>query len=116
MKSWDFHTKILLGFMVFGMIIAFTMGWNTGQSFMAVANERNSIKQTLNINLEVVDKGIENSFMSFLPTRYYLLLSNDTTIYVTKQEYEQYEQGCSYNFEQIEESLVTQRIRTYKDK
>lgn len=115
MKSWDKITILMIASVAFCMLIAVMVGWNMSKNYTALANERNAIKQTTNVNLEVIDKGIEGDILGFLPKRYYLILPNDTKIYVTKKEHEKYEQGHSYDFEQMEQSLVTQQIRTYKD-
>lgn len=68
-------------------------------------------ENTTTVNLCVTKKVQLPGGMTGLFSSYYLVLSNDMTVSVTRQNYEEYEVDKYYDFELSEKTTVTQRIK-----
>lgn len=93
------------------MIASFVFGWIISNNFYNIKIEQNSVEQNSNITLTVVDKGSLYESIFIAPTLCYLVLSNDETIYVSREDYQKYEVNQSYDFELLDQIYVTHRVK-----
>lgn len=98
---------------LFCMIASFVIGWRISNSFYEIKIQQNSVEQRSNITLTVVDKGSLYDSIFIVPTLCYIVLSNDETIYVSREDYQKYELNHSYEFELLEQVYVTSRVKPY---
>lgn len=68
-------------------------------------------EKTTIVNLYVVDKRSYSFGATSVIHGYYLVLSNGMQIDVSEKQYKQYEKGEYYDFEIIETTTVSQKIR-----
>ncbi|MCL2699262.1 MAG: hypothetical protein FWE68_03030 [Defluviitaleaceae bacterium] len=103
---------MILG-IAFGMIIAFVVGWAMSDNFAKFTAQRNATVQTEIVTLTVVEKRTTPHISMFHQRQYYLVLSNDETIRVSRTDYNNHEIGQSYDFKLTEQIVVTQRLSPF---
>lgn len=48
--------------------------------------------------------------MFIIPSKYYLIISNGMTVFLTREDFKKYELNHFYDFKLIEQSIITHKI------